>query len=156
MIAQLLLISSMALAANKPSAHDVYCSQLSARDIEAQMYRSDPENYNQHWKEISKLQTAMLAHIEEEALEKKMSFDQYKALMRKRSKKMGKQINLSEFHRAQYVSNLFQRICVPMEAVVSADGGSRESQPTALFQPFETKGLPTFKPFKTQPANSTK
>lgn len=165
MIAQLLLIGSLSFAEppaakqpaeNVPSAHDVYCSQLSVRSTEAEMYRSDPENYNAHWKELSTLQTALLSHIEEEALEKKMTFELYKELMRKRSKEMGKEIKLSEFARAQYVSDLFQRICVPLEAGISPSGAGRENQPTEAYQPFDAKSLPAFTPFKTQPANSTK
>jgi hypothetical protein len=157
MLSAILFIGMAHAAGPGPSAHDVYCSKLAARNTEAEMFRADTDNQNAQWKALSQLQAALLKHIEEEALEKKMSWDDYRALTRKRSKEMGQEIKLTEFLRAQYVSDLFARYCVPMEAGVGAAKGTpREGQPTELFQPFEVKGMPEFKAFKTQLPNSSK
>jgi|GEM_PF-3639616 len=162
MIAPLLLISAMAMAQAPdakpaivgPSAHDIYCSQLAARNAEAETYRADPEN---QWNELSRLQTALLQHLEDEALKKRMSFEDYQKLVRERSKGMGQEIKLSEFHRSHYVTDLFNQICIPLEAAVSADKVTpRIGPPIQYFQPFDAKDLPSFKPFKVQDSNSAK
>lgn len=129
-----------------------YCNSLAPIADQADRYRTNPINIRNNYGELRDLSAAVYKDITTEALENKLSFEDYAKKVSTTSKAKGREIVLSDFAKAQYTAEFYQKYCVT-EATALTRPKTTVSSGASTKQNAELN-LPTFSPIEASSASS--
>ncbi len=141
-------IEKQKIADNMPPEQK-YCASLGPIAVEADRYRTNQMAIRNNWDELNKLQSAIFKDVEGNALVQRASFEAYAQMIAAKSKSMGKEIKLSEYARAQYVSSFYNKYCVTEAGALAGNGQTMDSRGRSkeYINAVAPDKLPIFKPF---------
>lgn len=127
-----------------------YCATLRPVAEQADNFASNQKNIENNYAELRSLSSAVYKDMTTEALDNKLSFEDYAKKVSVTSKIKGKEIVLGDYARAQYTSAFYQRYCVTdtaaltrHKAVLTSGSGAKQNANFGLpdFQPFEASAV---------------
>lgn len=130
-----------------------YCNSLAPIAEQADRYVTNPYNIKNNFSELHTLTSAVYKDITTEALDAKLSFEDYAKKVSLTSKAKGKEIVLGDYAKAQYTQAFYQKYCITEATALTrpkttVSTGSNSKQSAEL-------SLPTFTPIEASSSSST-
>lgn len=127
---------------------DTYCTHLQARAEQADHFRTSSKQIESNFQELSRLMNGVFKPIFDECLAQKLPFEEYERQVLAKAKAAGVTMtSLSAHARAQYIAELFPRLCEKTEAGTQPGSSDTLDGRTMTYKPFDLKKFKPVAPF---------